>query len=82
MMLEVSAVDDVGLALDRMMAAGIEVTATLGRHTNDGMLSFYVRTPSGFELEYGCQGISVDRPDWVVVDHDAISVWGHHREKI
>ena len=29
---------------------------TLGTHTNDRMTSFYVRTPSGFEIEYGFGG--------------------------
>lgn len=25
----------------------------LGKHTNDHMVSFYLRTPSGFNVEYG-----------------------------
>lgn len=82
LMLEVPNIDDVGLALDRMMAAGLEISATLGRHSNDRMLSFYVRTPSGFEVEYGCEGIAVDHPAWAVADHASISVWGHRRERI
>ena len=51
---------------------------TLGRHTNDQMVSFYARTPSGFEVEYGAGAVSVDE-SWTVVNHDRISVWGHHR---
>lgn len=82
LMLEVPAIDDVGLALDRMMHAGLEISATLGRHSNDRMVSFYVRTPSGFEVEYGCEGLAVDRGSWAVVDHASISVWGHRRERI
>ena len=27
--------------------------STLGRHSNDQMVSFYMSTPSGFEVEYG-----------------------------
>ncbi|MBP7334837.1 VOC family protein [Niveispirillum sp.] len=81
-MLEVPGIDDVGLAIDRFMKAGTEITATLGRHSNDRMLSFYVRTPSGFEVEYGCEGIAVGGPDWSVGTHAAISVWGHHRARI
>lgn len=81
-MLEVPGIDDVGLAIDRAMKAGVEITATLGRHSNDRMLSFYVRTPSGFEVEYGCEGIAVGGPDWSVGTHAAISVWGHHRARI
>lgn len=81
-MLEVPGIDDVGLAIDRFMKAGTEITATLGRHSNDRMLSFYVRTPSGFEVEYGCEGIAAGGPDWSVGTHSAISVWGHHRARI
>ena len=50
---------------------------TLGSHTNDRMTSFYVRTPSGFEIEYGTGGRSVDDATWVVGSYDAQSVWGH-----
>ena len=50
---------------------------TLGRHTNDRMTSFYVRTPSGFEIEYGTGGLLVDDATWVVRPYDAGSVWGH-----
>ena len=50
---------------------------TLGTHTNDRMTSFYVRTPSGFEIEYGCGGVIVDDASWVVQSYDAQSVWGH-----
>lgn len=82
LMLEVPSMDEVGRALDRVTAAGLEISATLGRHSNDRMISFYVRTPSGFEVEYGCEGLAVDRATWTVADHAAISVWGHRRERI
>ena len=81
-MVEVGTIDDVGLALDRFMKAGTEISATLGRHSNDRMLSFYVRTPSGFEVEYGCGGVAVDSGAWPVAIHNSISVWGHRREHI
>lgn len=60
-MVEVASLDEVGLALDRAMAAGTHISSTLGKHTNDKMVSFYMRTPGGFDIEYGCGGI---RPDW------------------
>lgn len=82
LMLEVPSMDEVGRALDRAMAAGLEISATLGRHSNDRMISFYVRTPSGFEVEYGWDGLAVERETWTVTNHSAISVWGHHREHI
>lgn len=51
MMVEVAGLEDVGRALDRMHANGVKLSATLGQHTNDQMISFYMKTPSGFDLE-------------------------------
>ena len=33
------------------------ISSTLGRHTNDKMVSFYVRAPGGWDLEYGTEGM-------------------------
>ena len=33
---------------------------TLGRHPNDRMFSFYAKTPSGFQFEFGWGGREVD----------------------
>jgi biphenyl-2,3-diol 1,2-dioxygenase len=52
-MLQAQSIDDVGFALERAGAAKVPITATLGRHTNDHMVSFYARTPSGFDVEFG-----------------------------
>lgn len=79
MMLQVETLDEVGFALDRLQATGAKLTQTLGRHSNDKMVSFYVSTPSGFELEYGYDAIEVDSPTWSMARHDKISSWGHHR---
>ena len=49
----------------------------LGRHPNDLMTSFYVRTPSGFDLEYGAGGVTVDDAAWETETYDALSIWGH-----
>lgn len=78
MMLEVNSLDDVGSAYDLVNARKINVTQTFGKHTNDHMLSFYSQTPSGFELEYGCEGRTIDdEAAWNVVEYDSISFWGH-----
>ena len=45
-------------------AEGWAVTRTLGRHTNDQMISFYLTTPSGFHIEYGYGGLQGD-VSWV-----------------
>ena len=77
LMLEVSSLDDVGTALDIVNDRKIPLAMGLGRHTNDLMTSFYVRTPSGFEIEYGTGGIMIDDDTWQVNDFDATSLWGH-----
>ena len=77
LMLEVASLDDVGKALDLCNARQVPLAMGLGCHTNDRMTSFYVRTPSGFEIEYGWGGRLVDDTSWVVGSYDAQSVWGH-----
>jgi len=78
LMLEVTTLDDVGTALDVIGGREIPLAMSLGRHTNDLMTSFYVRTPSGFEIEYGTGGIVVDDDTWTVGTHQSGSRWGHH----
>ncbi len=75
-MLQVNSLNDVGYALDRAQDQGIKITSGLGCHTNDRMVSFYSRTPSGFEVEYGFGARVVD-DDWSVAHHNAPSIWGH-----
>lgn len=78
LMLEVTDPDDVGRAYDLVNSAEIPVAMTLGKHTNDEMFSFYVRTPSGFEIEYGAGGRLIDPAQpWTPEHYDAMSRWGH-----
>lgn len=77
LMVEVERLDDVGRALDIVNERGIPLAMTLGRHTNDFMTSFYVRSPSGFEIEYGTGGLLIDDDVWQISTHDATSLWGH-----
>jgi extradiol dioxygenase len=83
LMLETASLDDVGIALDLCNQHNIPLTMSLGRHTNDLMTSFYVRTPSGFEIEYGWGGRVIESEEnWTVRTYDATSIWGHkHPEK-
>jgi extradiol dioxygenase len=76
-MLETKSFDDVGSALDRCEDSGIEITSRLGRHTNDLSMSFYMRTPSGFRVEYGWDSKTTDVGDWPVREYERSSVWGH-----
>lgn len=76
-MVEVDRLDAVGRALDRVMKAGLRLSSTLGRHTNDKMISFYVRTPGGWDLEYGTEGVLVDEGRYTAEEITADSYWGH-----
>lgn len=76
-MVEVETLDEVGRALDRVNAAGSHLSVTLGRHTNDKMVSFYVNTPGGWDLEVGCDGLQVDQTYYSSEELTADSYWGH-----
>lgn len=77
LMMEVEKADDVGLCLDRALRRKVPMSASLGRHVNDLMLSFYMKTPGGFDIEFGCEGRTVDDDDWIARESTAISLWGH-----
>lgn len=79
LMVEVNEMDDVGLAYDRCVAAGVPMVQHLGHHPNDRAFSFYVRTPSGFALEFGHGGVVIDDATWKVVNYPKLSDWGHRR---
>ncbi|MEO5652689.1 MAG: iron-dependent extradiol dioxygenase HsaC [Marmoricola sp.] len=76
-MLEVDALDDVGRALERVRKHKAPLSATLGRHMNDQMVSFYVKSPAGFDFEFGTEGLQVDDARWVARESTAVSYWGH-----
>jgi 2,3-dihydroxybiphenyl 1,2-dioxygenase len=76
-MFEANSRDDVGAAFDRAWAAELPIPNGLGRHDNDGMFSFYLQTPAGFQIEFG-HGARVIDDDWDDNRlYDRISAWGH-----
>ena len=77
LMVEVKDTDEVGYCLDRVEAAGIPMVSTLGRHTNDRMLSFYMATPSGFAMEFGTDGLQMDWEGYTPTVSTLPSIWGH-----
>jgi 2,3-dihydroxyethylbenzene 1,2-dioxygenase len=77
LMLEVDNLDDVGLTHDLVRRANIPVHMQLGRHSNDRMLSFYFRSPSGWMIEYGTGG----RPATHQSEYYDADVWGHAPEE-
>jgi 2,3-dihydroxybiphenyl 1,2-dioxygenase len=77
MMFETNARDDVGAAFDRLWSSELGIPNGLGRHDNDGMFSFYLRTSAGFQIEVG-HGARVITDDWADDRrYDRISAWGH-----
>lgn len=79
LMLEVRDLDDVGRTFGLCEQRGEPIAMTLGRHTNDHMFSFYVVTPSGFNIEIGCGGRHVEDATWQVQRYEVASLWGHRR---
>ena len=77
LMIELESADDVGLCHDRALRRKVPMSATLGRHVNDLMLSFYMKTPGGFDVEFGCEGRTVEDDTWVARESTAVSLWGH-----
>lgn len=77
LMVETVERDDVGAAFDRAWASGLPIPNGLGRHDNDGMFSFYVQSPAGFQVEVG-HGARIVTADWADDRrYDRISAWGH-----
>lgn len=76
-MLEVSTVDEVGKCLDRVNAANIPLMASLGRHCNDNMLSFYAFGPGQIPVEYGYDGYQLDLETFEPTVSTKGDHWGH-----
>ncbi|MCP5395229.1 MAG: VOC family protein [Sphingomonadaceae bacterium] len=77
LMLEMKTMADVGKCNDRMKAAGIPESATLGRHVNDRTFGFYMQTPTGFDMEIGYDPLVIDWQNWETTAHTQPSEWGH-----
>jgi 2,3-dihydroxybiphenyl 1,2-dioxygenase len=75
LMIQVDELDDLGHAFDRSVERKALMT-TIGRHTNDRMLSFYVYGPDGTTVEYGWGGQNVPLLD-SVPRYDRSTEWGH-----
>ena len=80
LMMELMSFDDVGQGYDLAQGDPGRIGATLGRHTNDFMTSFYSFTPSKFMVEYGWGGRDIDPASWQPCElEDGPSLWGHDR---
>jgi 2,3-dihydroxybiphenyl 1,2-dioxygenase len=77
-MLEARTLVDVGRAWDRVQDARVPIKMTLGQHANDPLVSFYVETPGGFDVEFGCGGMLIDEARWAVRGFGGRGeLWGH-----
>jgi 2,3-dihydroxybiphenyl 1,2-dioxygenase len=80
-MVEMDSLAAVGRAYDDAVATGAGVTATLGEHSNDRMVSFYCKTPSGNDIEIGWNGRLIDDDEWLVRQYTSATLWGHKRDE-
>lgn len=72
-----ASLEDVAAAYRRCRSLGFTVAHEIGQHPNDKEVSFYVVSPSGFEVELGCDALTVDEASWQPGIHQGISLWGH-----
>lgn len=79
-MVELYSLDDVGQGYDIALGEPERIATTLGRHPNDAVTSFYLKSPSGFMLEYGWGGKEVTPGNWQATEVTVgPSLWGHDR---
>ncbi len=74
---QVATLDDMTAAYERCKKLGATIAMAVGQHANDRAISFYVKTPSGFEIECGWNPIPVVEESWKGDVWDRISIWGH-----
>jgi len=80
LMLEHYMLDDVGQAYDLALREEGRIATTLGRHSNDFMTSFYSNSPSGFLVESGWGGRTIEPAAWQSFEvTEGPSLWGHDR---
>ncbi|WP_066773821.1 VOC family protein [Candidatus Viadribacter manganicus] len=76
LMIEVNALDDVGVAVDLCERYEFPVSKSIGRHTNDRMVSTYLFSPSVLRIEYGYGGLLI-HDLWEPKTYSTTSIWGH-----
>jgi 3,4-dihydroxy-9,10-secoandrosta-1,3,5(10)-triene-9,17-dione 4,5-dioxygenase len=75
-MFEAATLDDVGKAIDRADKYEVPIMNTLGKHTNDEMISFYVWSPERYAVEFGLGGLRIETPE-PTYEITAGAYWGH-----
>lgn len=75
--IQADSLDDLARSYERVHELGFDMALSVGQHTNDKELSYYARTPSGFEWEVGWNPLVIDESTWEPTTHQGISIWGH-----
>ncbi|MFK8020956.1 MAG: VOC family protein [Pseudomonadales bacterium] len=76
--IEVATLDDLTTTFERCQQMGYKISRNIGRHPNDKELSFYLPSPSGFDMEIGWDALVVDEAQWRSESvYDRMSNWGH-----
>jgi 3,4-dihydroxy-9,10-secoandrosta-1,3,5(10)-triene-9,17-dione 4,5-dioxygenase len=79
-MADIASMDALGEVRDRLLDAGITLSRDLGSHPLDGVVSFYVATPEGFEFELATGTRFISEETW---SSDRFSrtgrPWGHRK---
>ena len=80
LMVELYSLDDIGQGYDIALGEPEKIATTLGRHPNDAVTSYYLRSPSGFMVECGWGGKEVTPGTWTASEVTVgPSLWGHDR---
>lgn len=75
---EMNTIDEVGECMDRVKKAGLHIFASLGRHENDDMISFYFFAPGGIGFEVGFNGKQIkDWSKYKPTKSTLGDIWGH-----
>ena len=77
--LTVNDIDDVGTGYDQAVAHDVPIRRSLGRHVNDRVVSFYLGTPSGFDIEVGWASTHIEPHRHTTTVFKRTSIWGHHQ---
>ena len=73
LMLEYTEMPDMGIASEIARKKKIKFAMSIGTHANDGALSFYTESPSGWQVELGW-GVQSPPPH---IQYYTEDVWGH-----
>jgi len=79
-MADVAHLDALGEIRDRLLDAELPISRDLGSHPLDGVVSLYVATPEGFDVELACGTRMLDEATWETDKFARTGrPWGHRR---